>query len=93
MGEIKQTPVVVPIAVYGGLTRGRPIPSQWDSLLSESQIDYQLKERIEGLNSKITLSGRKGARAIRKEKEWASDGRAIFWVSVSRKGTKTSADH
>jgi hypothetical protein len=38
---------VVRIAVYGRLTRDCPIPSRWDSLLSESQfIDVFRKERL-----------------------------------------------
>ena len=36
-GEVEETLVAVQIAVYGGLNRGRPIPSKGGLLLSELQ--------------------------------------------------------
>jgi hypothetical protein len=37
MGELKETPVLVRIAIYGRLTTDRLIPLRWHSLLSELQ--------------------------------------------------------
>jgi len=37
LGELEDYLVVVRTAAYGWLTRGYPIPSPWDSLLSELQ--------------------------------------------------------
>jgi hypothetical protein len=34
----EERPKVVRIPVYGGPTRGYPVPPRWDSLLSEPQI-------------------------------------------------------
>jgi hypothetical protein len=38
-GELKETPVVVRIAIYGRFTTDRLIPLRWHSLLSELQME------------------------------------------------------
>ena len=57
MEELKETPVLVRIAIYGRFTTDRPIPLRWHSLLSELQLCFRVHCFVEQRKDLAILTG------------------------------------